>query len=73
MIWSIIAGAIKGNACDQAMVEQARTYALISAIETAIVGGDDRGHAHVVAVVEQLEQLLIGPGGALLRAQIIEY
>src|SRR5579884_4054322 len=68
----IIVCPIKSDGCYQAGIHHTRTDALIDALQASVVGRDDGREARVVAVVEQLEELLVGPGRALLRSQIIE-
>ena len=59
--------------CNQALVHQARADALIDRLQTQIVRSDDGGETRIIAIIEQLEELLAGPWRVLLRAQIIEH
>ena len=52
-------------------VHQARAQALVELVGRE-VRRDDRGQAHVEAVVDDLEQLLLRPRRRRLRAQIVE-
>ncbi len=63
---AVIAGAIKVDLYNQADIGQTGTDALVDALHALGIGGDYRGHAHIITVIEQLEELLIGPGRALL-------
>src|SRR5947209_7309229 len=52
-------------------VAQAGADAGVEAVEV-YVGGDDRGQAVVVAIVEYLVELLDGPGSGLLGPEVID-
>lgn len=55
----------------QPRVQHTRPYARIHVFE-AVGGGDDGGELGVVAVGEELVELLTGPGGGGLGAEIVE-
>ena len=66
MMGTIISGTIKIDFFDEADIGETGADALIDALHAPGIGCDYRGHAHIITVIEQLEELLIGPGRALL-------
>src|SRR5579859_1351154 len=71
-MWTIIAGTIHHDGPDKSGIAEPRADTFVDALYALWVASDDCGHAQVIAVVEQLEELLICPGGTLLCPQIIE-
>ncbi len=68
-----IVGGVDGDVAHEAHIREARADALIHVREQPAVGGDDGGHAIVVAIVDDLEELLGGPGGGVLGAEVVEH
>src|SRR6185312_6629468 len=61
-----IVGGLDGDIAHKAAVGETRADALIHVQQQPIIGGDDSGHLEVVAIVDDLEELLRGPRGGVL-------
>src|SRR5579875_1900987 len=66
MVGTVVARTVKRYGHHQADISQARANTLIDALQAAQIRGNDRGHSHIIAIVEQLKELLVGPGRGLL-------
>src|SRR5260370_34357514 len=58
----VINSILECDPCHQAGIDHTRAYALFNSLQAGIIGRDDGWNARVVAVVEQLEKVLVGPG-----------
>lgn len=66
MMRAIISSTIKIDFFDEADIGETGADALVYTLHAPGISCDYCGHAHIITVIEQLEELLVGPGRALL-------
>ena len=71
MLADAVIGGVQVADGRQGVVQQAGADAGFELVETD-VGGEDGGEFGVVAVVDELVEFFLGPGGGALRAQVVQ-